>query len=70
MPVFTQNITVINVTLGETFVLTLEATDADEDALTFDVPVIPPGASFNFTGNRMFFRWNVESAEEVVFKLI
>ena len=68
VPVFNQNITVINVTLGETFVLELEATDADDDALTFDVPVIPPGATFNSTGNRLFFIWNVESPEEVVLK--
>ena len=52
--------------MRETFVLTLEATDADDEELTFDVPNIPPGASFNATGNRLFFMWRVTSTEEVL----
>ena len=63
-PVFTQNITVLNVTLGQRFVLSLEATDADDDELTFDVPNIPPDASFNSTGNFLYFIWYVNSTEE------
>ena len=55
----------INVTLGETFVLRLDATDADGDELTFDVPNIPPGATFNSSGNTMYFIWPVNSSDEV-----
>ena len=56
----------INVTLGETFVLRLDATDADGDPLTFDVPNLPPGATFNSTDNILYFSWNVISADEVL----
>ena len=56
----------INVTLGETFVLRLDATDADGDPLTFDVPNLPPNAMFNSTGNILYFSWNVISADEVL----
>jgi hypothetical protein len=66
IPVFTQNVTVIRVTLNETFELVLEATDADGDELTFDVPNIPPGAVFNFSGNILSFRWHVNSGDEVL----
>lgn len=65
IPAFTQNLTVINVTLEETLVLVLQAEDADGDELTFDVPNIPPGATFNYTGNMLYFVWPVDSADEV-----
>ena len=60
----------INVTLGETFVLRLDATDADGDPLTFDVPNLPPNAMFNSTGNILYFSWNVTSADEVLMHFI
>ena len=52
--------------LGETFTLALEAADADGDEMRFDIPSIPSGASFNSSGNVLFFTWNVESADEVM----
>ena len=52
-------------TLSKTFELVLEATDEDGDDLTFDVPDIPPGASFNYSRNRLYFRWHVNSPEKV-----
>ena len=55
----------INVTLGETFRLTLEAEDPDGDVITFDVPTMPPGASFTTSGNQLIFVWNVDSPEPV-----
>ena len=64
-PVFLQNVTSITVTLGETFTLTLDATDADDEELTFDVPNIPPGASFNSSDNTLYFSWPVNSTDEV-----
>jgi hypothetical protein len=66
IPVFLQNISVIRIVLGETFTLALEAADADGDEMRFDIPSIPPGASFNSSGNVLFFTWNVESADEVM----
>ena len=55
-------------TLGEIFILVLEAADADGDPLlTFDVPNIPPNAMFNSNGNVLYFTWNVTSADEVFF---
>ena len=66
LPMFTQNISVINVTLGETFILELEADDPDDDDLTFEAPILPPGANFTVTsGNRLIFYWPVQSAESV-----
>ena len=65
MPEFTQNISVINVTLGQTFSLTLIGEDPDDDELTFDVPSLPPGAYFNVSGNQLNFFWTVDSAEPV-----
>ena len=62
---FTQNFSLINVTLGQTFTLTLEAEDPDGDELTFDVPVLPTGASFASSGNQLIFVWPVNSAESV-----
>ena len=64
-PVFLQNVTSIIVTLGETFTLTLDAADADDEELTFDVPNIPPGASFNSSDNTLYFSWPVNSTDEV-----
>ena len=52
-------------TFNTTFELVLEATDADGDNLTFDVPDKPPGASFSQSGNKLFFSWHVNSSEEV-----
>ena len=65
LPVFTQNISVINVTLGETYRLVLEAEDADDDELTFTAPFLPPGASITSNGNRLTLTWLVDSAESV-----
>jgi hypothetical protein len=62
---FNQNLTVINVTLGETFNLVLEAEDPDDDEITFDVPTLPSGASFSSSGNQLIFSWLVNSAEMV-----
>ena len=62
---FNQNLTVINVTLGETFNLVLDAEDPDDDEITFDVPTLPPGASFSSSGNQLNFSWAVNSAEPV-----
>jgi hypothetical protein len=62
---FTQNVTVINVTLGERFNLVLDAEDPDDDEITFDVPALPPGASFSSSGNQLIFSWDVNSAETV-----
>ena len=55
----------INVTLGQTFNLVLEAEDPDDDEITFDVPALPPGASFSSSGNQLNFGWDVNSAEMV-----
>ena len=62
---FIQNLTVINVTLGETFNFVLDAEDPDDDEITFDVPALPPGASFSSSGNQLIFSWDVNSAETV-----
>jgi hypothetical protein len=56
---------VINVTLGQTFNLVLEAEDPDDDEITFDVPALPPGASFSSSGNQLNFSWDVNSAQMV-----
>ncbi|CAB4032533.1 Hypothetical predicted protein, partial [Paramuricea clavata] len=63
LPMFNQNLTVINVTLGVTFNLVLEAEDPDDDEIKFDVPAHPPGASFSSSGNQLVFSWTVNSAE-------
>ena len=52
-------------TLGQTFSLTLTAEDPNDDELTFDVPNLPPGASFTSSGNQLNFVWLVDSAEPV-----
>ena len=46
--------------------LVLEASDPDGEELTFDVPSIPPGASFNSSESTLYFFWNVTSADEVL----
>ena len=65
LPVFTQNISTINVTLGETFTWVVEAEDADDDELIFDVPNSPPGSSYTTSGNQLTFTWLVNSVEPV-----
>ena len=51
--------------LDETFQLRLDGTDEDGDQLTYGVPNLPRGATFNSTENALVFNWNVESSEEV-----
>ena len=46
--------------------LVLEASDPDGEELTFDVPSIPPGASFNSSESTLYFFWPVTSADEVL----
>ena len=69
MPYFTINETVLNVTLGETFSLSLTASDEDQDSLTFDIVGLPEGANFSSDGNNLYFVWLVNSTKQVIFIL-
>ena len=67
IPIFSENITQLNVTYGETFNLTLSATDEDKDVLTLEVEGLPDGASHYLIGDNMFlFTWNVQSRNQVI----
>ena len=58
----------INVTLGETFRLALQAEDPNDDAIFFEVPNLPSGANFTTTADTLYFSWTVTSADEVCIK--
>ncbi|XP_046852402.1 uncharacterized protein LOC124445696 isoform X2 [Xenia sp. Carnegie-2017] len=65
LPFFIGNVSTINVTLGETFNLVLEAEDPDGDALSFAISSLPNGSYFTQTAKHLNFTWNVQSDEVV-----
>ena len=66
MPYFTDNITLLNVTLGENFTWVFNALDEDGDVLNFEVEGMPSTASFNIYGSTLQFTWFVNSTDEVI----
>ncbi|CAB4021536.1 mucin isoform X2, partial [Paramuricea clavata] len=62
-PTFENSNVVFNLTVGEEFVYTLSAEDADGDNLEFTNTDLPPGATVERNGNNITFRWLVNSIQ-------